>query len=209
MIDFYTSATANGQKVAIMLEECGLDYVPHIVDLSKGEHKSEAFLKLNPGGKIPAIVDSDGPGGETLMLSQSMAIILYLAEKTGLFLPSDARARAEVYRYMSIVSTDISAAFTGMFIFGVMAPQPGPFPLEFFQSQAERQLRLLDQRLAESRYLAGDEYSAADIIAYPVASTSSNMLPNKLTGYDHLRRWADEVGARPAVQRGLMAAPHH
>ena len=201
MIDLYTAGTANGQKVSIMLEECGLDYVPHFVNLAKGEQKSEAFLGINPGGKIPMIVDSDAPGGAPLMLSQSMAIVLYLAEKAGRFLPSDARARAEVFRYMAIVSTDVSAAFSGIFMFGVAMPQPEA--AQFFHSQADRQLRLLDHRLAESRYLGGDEYTAADILAYPVASTSTHLLPNGLAGYDNLRRWADEIGARPAVQRGL------
>ncbi len=201
MIDLYTAATANGQKVSIMLEECGLGYNVHIVDLAAGEHTTETFLRLHPGGKIPAIVDPDGPEGKPFALSQSLAIVVYLAEKTGRFLPAGARERAEAWRYMSLVASDAGGAFTGVFMFGVMMQEPTPF--DFYRTQAERQLRLLDQRLGESRYLAGDEYSVADIMAYPVAATSSKLLPGGIAGCPNLARWAEEVGARPAVGRGI------
>ena len=204
MIDLFTSATANGQKVSVMLEECGLDYRVRLIDLTAGEHLAPAFLTLNPAGKIPAIVDHDGPGGQPFSLAQSLAIILYLAEKTGRLMPTDPRARAEAYRYMALVSSDVSAAFSGLFMFSVLQPDPGP--AAYFHAQAERQLRVLDQRLGESPYLAGPVFSAADIVAYPVAASSSKMLSGGIADYPHLTRWAAEIGARPAVRRGMEAA---
>lgn len=204
MIDLYTSATANGQKVSIMLEECGLAYRVHIIDLAAGDHLAPSFLALNPAGKIPVIVDPDGPDGQSFTLAQSLAIVLYLAEKTGRLLPSDPRERAEAYRYMALVASDASAAFAGTFIFSVLHPDPGP--ATHFRAQAERQLRILDRRLAESPYLAGPTVSVADMLAYPVAATSSKLLPDGIADYPALRRWAEEIGARPAVRRGMEAA---
>ncbi len=204
MIDFYTSNTANGQKVAIMLEECGLPYKVHIVDMAAREHLSESFLKVNPGGKIPAIIDHDGPGGEKLALAQSLAIVLYLSEKTGRFMPTDLKERAEAYQYLSIVASDVGGAFTGMFMFGIAMPNTAP--LEFYRAQAERQMRLLELRLSQSPYLAGDSYSIADILTYPVVASSSKMLPDGMTPYPHFRRWAEEIAKRPAVARGMAAA---
>ncbi len=207
MIELYTAATANGQKVAIMLEECGLPYRTHVVDLVGGEHMSKAFLDLNPGGKIPVIIDPDGPGGAPFTLSQSLAIVVYLAEKTGRFMPEGPRERAEAWRYMALTASDASGAFSGLFVFGVMKPLPDA--VDFFRGQAQRQLAILDQRLGESRYLAGDAYSIADILTYPAAATSPKALPGGIADYANLRRWVEEIGARPAVQRGLAAAPGH
>jgi GST-like protein len=204
MIDLFTSATANGQKVSIMLEECGLDYRVHVVDMAAGDHLAPAFLALNPAGKIPVIVDTDGPGGRQVTLAQSMAIVLYLAEKTGKLMPADPGERAEAYRYMSLVASDVSAAFSGIFAFSVLHPEPGA--AAFFRAQAQRQLRVLDQRLAESPYLAGKAFSVADILAYPVAATSSKLLADGIADYPNLSRWAAEIGARPAVRRGMEAA---
>jgi GST-like protein len=204
MIDLYTTATANGQKVSIMLEECGLPYRAEIVDLSAGHHLMPPFIHLNPAGKVPAIVDSEGPGGEPFALAQSLAICLYLAEKAGRFLPADGFARAEAYRYMALVSSDIGGAFTGLFVFSMIYPQQSDAVLAYFREQAARNLRVLDRRLGESPFLAGDDYSIADILAYPVAATSVRNLPEALSPYPNLRRWAEEIGERPAVRRGMM-----
>jgi GST-like protein len=204
MIELFTSSTANGQKVSIMLEECGLEYRTHIVDLKAGDHLAASFLAMNPAGKIPVITDSEGPDGEPFTLTQTSAIALYLAEKTGRLLPADPRERAEAYRYMALVASDVSAAFSGIFIFSVLTPEPAP--ASYFITQAERQLRVLDQRLGESRYLAGEAYSIADVLAYPVAASSSKLLPRGIADYPALKRWADEVGARPAVRRGMEGA---
>ena len=203
MIDLFTSATANGQKVSVMLEECGLDYRVHVVDMVAGDHLSPSFLALNPAGKIPVIVDTEGPGGRQVALAQSMAIVLYLAEKTGKLMPVDPGERAEAYRYMSLVASDASAAFSGLFVFTVLQPEPGA--AAYFRAQAERQLRVLDQRLAETPYLAGQTFSVADLLAYPVAATSSKMLPGGIADYPNLSRWAAAIGTRPAVRRGMEA----
>jgi GST-like protein len=204
MIEFYTSGTANGQKVAIMLEECGLPYNPHIVQLTAGEHLAPPFIHLNPAGKIPAIVDSEGPADEPFALSQTVAIVLYLAEKAGRFLPADAWERAEAYRYMALVASDIGGAFTGLFVFSHIHPQQTPEVLDFFRGQAARNLRVLDKRLGECPFLAGNEYSVADILAYPVAASSVKALPDGLSPYPDMQRWAETIGARPAVKRGMM-----
>jgi GST-like protein len=204
MIDLYTTGTANGQKVSIMLEECGLDYSVHLVDLPAGEHLSQSFLAINPAGKIPVIIDTDGPGGKPITLAQTLAITLYLAEKSHSLMPQDPHERAEAYRYMALVSSDVSAAFSGLFVFGFM--HPNSEAVDYFRAQADRQLLVLEKRLAESPYLAGGTFSAADILAYPVAASSSKLLPNGLADYPNLRRWADGIGARPTVQRGMAAA---
>ncbi len=204
MIEFYTSATANGQKVAIMLEECAFEYNPHMINFAAGEHLSPPFIHLNPAGKIPAIVDSDGPGGQPFALAQTVAIVLYLAEKAGKFLPADAWERAEAYRYLALVASDIGGAFAGLFVFSHVHPQATPEVLDYFRAQAARNLRVLDKRLGESPFLAGDSYSVADIMAYPVAASSVKSLAEGLSPYPNLRRWADEIGARPAVQRAMM-----
>jgi GST-like protein len=204
MIELYTAGTANGQKVSVMLEECGLPYNPHVINFAAGEHVSPPFIHVNPAGKIPAIVDPDGPGGEPFTLSQTLSIVLYLAEKTGRFIPADARERAEAYRYMAIVSSDIGGAFNGIFVFSHVLPQKTLEIVEYYRGQAARNLRVLDKRLGESPFLAGDSYSVADILAYPVAGSSVKTLPDGLEPYPNIRRWAEEVAARPAVQRGML-----
>jgi GST-like protein len=208
MIELYTAGTANGQKVSIMLEECGLPYNPHIVNFAAGEHLSPPFITLNPAGKIPAIVDPEGPNGEPFALSQTLAIVLYLAEKSGKFVPKDIWERAEAYRYMSLVASDISGAFTGLFVFTHMHPQSTTQVVDHFQAQAARNLRVLDKRLGDSPFLAGNAYSVADILAYPVAASSVKGLPEQLGPYPNLRRWSEEIAERPGVKRGMaVGAP--
>lgn len=203
MIEVFTSNTANGQKVHIALEECGFDYKLHDVNMKGGEHQSPQFLAMNPAGKIPVMVDPDGPGGASVTLAQSMAICLYLFEKAGKLIPTDPVERARMYQFMALVSADVSAAFSGNYNFKFMDPNEGA--LAYYQRQAHRGLKALDARLAESPYFAGAEYTAADVIAYPVAATSIKALIPNLDDYPNLQRWAKVVGDRPAVQRGMAA----
>lgn len=203
MIDFYTTATANGYKVSIMLEEVGLEYSPKVVDLMKGEHRAADFTAINPAGKVPAIIDRDGPGGEELVLSGTVAILLYLAEKTGKLLPGDATGRAKVYEALALVGTDISPQFTGRFVFNILAPQPQEFATSFYDGECRRMLAVLDGRVADQDYMAGSEYTVADVLAYPVAAVSALGLPEGLEPYPNFARWADNIGAREAVQRGM------
>ena len=206
MIDFYTSATANGQKVELMLEETGLAYEKHVVNLMAGEHLSEPYLAINPAGQIPAIVDRDTADGAPIAIAQSLAIVRYLAEKSGKFLPGDARARAAADQYMALISADIGATFTGLFMFrtlpGLRGEPPVAPAVAHFQAQADRLLTLLDKRLGAAEYLDGQAYGMADILAYPVAATSAKALgEGGLEPYAHLRRWRDAIAQRPAVQK--------
>jgi GST-like protein len=204
VIELYTAGTANGQKVSIMLEECGLPYNPHLINFAAGEHLSPPFIHLNPAGKVPAIIDPEGPGGEPFTLSQTVAIVLYLAEKTGKFLRADIWERAEAYRYLSLVASDVGGAFNGVFVFSHVMPQPTSDVLDYYRAQAARNVRVLDKRLGESAFLAGETYTVADILAYPVAASSVKALAEGLDPYPNMRRWAEEIGARPAVQRGML-----
>ncbi|MGY2736086.1 glutathione S-transferase family protein [Sphingomonas sp. UYP23] len=205
MIDFYTSDTANGQKVALMLEETGLAYRRHDVDLVGGAHLEAAFLAVHPLGKIPAIVDADGPGGTPLALGQSLTIVLYLAEKSGRLLPADPRERALALQYMALVASDIGAAFSGLFNCGLLLEMTGrPAVREtvaYFTDQAHRGLAVLDRRLSESAYLAGDAFTVADILAYPIAVSSVRLLePEPLAAYPAIARWARVIALRPAAR---------
>ncbi len=206
MITLYTSDTANGQKVELMLEECGVGYERVEVDLVGGEHLAPAFLAHNPLGKIPVLIDGDGPGGGPLVVTQSAAIVRYLARKTGVLLPHGDRAAALADQYASLVAADLSAAFSGLFQFAVlpaMSGQPAVEPAAgYFTTQAHRGLAVLDGRLAQSAWLAGAAMTYADVLAYPVAATSVRMLgADPLAAYPALRRWAAQIEHRPATRR--------
>ena len=203
MIDLHTTNTANGYKVAIMLEELGASY--RVIDyaLPQGEHLQPEFLAVNPMGRIPTIVDHDGPEGRSLTVYGTAAVPTYLAEKSGRFLPSDLRGRTRVLEWLGIIASDVGPAYSGQFAFGVLAPERLPWAIEYYQKLCDRMLAVLEQQLARTTYLAGDEYTIADVIAYPTAVVSVKRYPGDLSAYPHLARWAALVGARPAVQRGM------
>ncbi|GMU68665.1 MAG: hypothetical protein AMXMBFR37_09970 [Steroidobacteraceae bacterium] len=203
MIDLHTTPTANGLKASIMLEETGLEYRVHKYDLVKGENFKPEFLAINPVARIPAIVDHDVPGGEPLPVYGTAAILLHLAEKTGTLLPRDPVTRAKVFQWLGIVQSDIGAAYTGQFVFNVMAPERIPWALEFFEAQCIRMVSTLELQLGKTRYVTGEEYTIADVIAYPVATVSMTKHPGNLENFPNLRRWVALVGQRPAVQRGM------
>ncbi len=215
MIDLHTTATANGYKASIMLEEIGLPYQAINYNLVKGEHFKPEYLAINPVARMPAIVDHDPVDHDQVGRDQQVgvgapvsvygtaAILLYLAEKTGCLLPKDLATRARVFEWIGIVSSDIGPAYSGQFVFNVMAPQKLPWALEFYDKLCTRMVATLELRLGQSRFLAGDEYTIADIIAYPVPAVSMKRFPGNLDAHPNLARWADEVGARPAVQRGM------
>jgi len=205
VIDLYTVATANGQKVSIMLEETGLPYKVHPVDLFAGEHRTPAFLAVNPIGKAPAIVDHD-TDGPPINIGESLAICYYLAEKSGRFAPEAPAARAQMHYWAAVVASGFGAAFSGLFWANNLAPEKLDWVANRFIDEAKRCLAAMDARLGAAAYLAGEAYSLADVIAYPVAATSSKALAEGIEPYAHIQRWAQEVGARPAVQRG-MAVP--
>lgn len=202
MIELYTASTFNGQRAAIMLEETGLDYVAHRVDLWKGEQRRPAFLKLNPSGRIPVLLDYDSGESAPFILTQSVAIVQYLAEKTGRLLPHSLQERARVYEWLQFHAVDIgSSVFSAFYLKRLCSPR---------QHQAarlitERVIELyshFDRRLADHEFLAGANYSIADIIAMPAALAQQEQLAD----YAHLTRWLHQLKQRPEVQRGLAVA---
>jgi GST-like protein len=203
MIDFYTFGTSSGQRVAVALEETGLPYTVHKVDLQKGEQKRPEFLALNPTGRIPTIVDGDGPGGKPLVLTQSFAILIYLAERGGQLLPSDPLARARCLEWLMFVITDVSAPMAQAFFLNRLAKETHPAAAGELRERALGFMERLDRRLGDTRYLGGDAYTIADIAAYPTVVSIDE--PDRRRFAD-IVRWTAEVGARPAVVRG-MAVP--
>ena len=203
MIELHTVPTANGYKASIMLEELGLPYQVKSYDLIKGEQLSADFLALNPVGRLPTLVDHE-PKNAPITVYGSAAILIYLAEKTDRFLPTDTRQRARVFEWLGIISGDLAPAYSGQFVFNVIAAEKQPWAIEFYNKLCTRLLGPLELQLGKTRYLAGEDYTIADILAYPVASVSMLRYPGNLDGHPQLARWATEIGARPAVQRGMQ-----
>ena len=197
MIDLYTAPTPNGWKVSILLEEMALDYEVKALNLGKLEQKEEAFLRINPNGRIPAIVDRDA--GDFAVF-ESGAILLYLAEKTGQLLPKETKARSVAVQWLMFQMGGVGPMQGQSNVFTRYAPEPIPFAIERYQKETRRLYEVIDRRLSEAEYLAGD-YSIADIATWPWVSIHG-WAGVEIDGLDHLRRWKDAIGERPAVQRG-------
>ena len=204
MIDFYTANSSNGQRVAIMLEECALPYALHKVDLMNGEQRRPEFLRINPAAAIPAIVDPDGPGGQPLALAQSGAILVYLAEKTGRFLPGDPARRAAAWQWLMQAVSDTAAASSAIFLLSSFVPEKSPANTGFFEDRVVKFLRDADRRLADREFLA-DEPSIADFALFPLANVRRTLV-DRAGDLPHLVRWMAALAARPGVARGLAAA---
>lgn len=202
MIDLYSVFTANGQKVHIMLEECGLAYTPHAMDLHAGAHRTAEFRKLNPFGRVPVIVDRGSPGGVPFAVSETSAILSYLAEKAGRLMPNEIQGRAEVQQWLSFVAANIGPLFRGIFMFGTILPSGNPAAVSYFVAEAEKALGLVESHLQGRDWLVGSDYSIADIALYPVCATSAKQLTKGVEPHTNLRRWMAAVAARPAVQLG-------
>jgi GST-like protein len=203
MLELHTTPTANGYRASIMLEECGLEYRVRAYDLTKGEHLSAEHLALNPVGRVPTLVDDGVAGDRPAVVYGSQAILQYLAEKTGRFLPADPVSRAAAYTWAGVATSDLGPAYSGQFVFGTLAQEKVPSAIQYFERLCLRMLGAVDTRLRASRWLAGEEYTIADMLAYPAAAVSAKRFPGTLDGFPNLGRWAAEVGARPAVQRGM------
>jgi GSH-dependent disulfide-bond oxidoreductase len=201
MIDLYLAGTANGLRASVALEECGLPYRVHAVDLAKGEQRSAEFLKLNPAGLIPVIVDGDGPGGKPLTLSQSGAIVLYAAEKCGRFLPRDPAQRAIAMQCFMQVASDISGTSNAVFTMENRAPEKSAANVEFLKKHLLDYFAVCDRRLEGNEYLAG-ELSVADLLLYPNFALRKPLL-DQAGGYANLQRWGAAMAARPGVARGM------
>jgi len=205
-IELYTWSTPNGRKVSIMLEELGLDYRVHPVDITKGEQHAPEFLAISPNNRIPAIVDPHGPDGEPLALFESGAILIYLAEKTRSPLwPSEPRARYVMLEWLMFQMGGVGPMFGQTNHFRMFAPEEVPYGIERYTKEAHRLYGVMDRRLAEHPYLAGAEYGIADIATYPwVARYKWHGI--ELDEIPHVKRWFTTIGARPAVVAG-MAVP--
>jgi GST-like protein len=202
MIELYTWGTPNGRKVSVMLEECALAYNVHKINIGKDEQFAPEFLKLNPNGKIPAIVDSEGPDGKPISLMESGAILLYLASKTGQFLPADARGRWAVTEWLMFQMASVGPMFGQCHHFLRAAKEQIPYGIERYTREKDRLYAVLDKRLGEQAFLAG-EYSIADIATYPWVSRHE-WHKTDLAQYPNVKRWFDQISARPAVQRGML-----
>ncbi len=203
MIEVYSWPTPNGHKVHVMLEECGLPYRAIPVNIGAGEQFVPDFLAISPNNKIPAIVDPDGPDGQPISLFESGAILLYLAGKTGHLLPEGTAARYEVLQWLMFQMGGLGPMLGQAHHFRIYAPQKLPYAINRYTQEAQRLYGVLNQRLARSRYIGGPAYSIADIAVYPWLRSWKNQGIDWVD-YPHLKGWFDEVGARPAVQRGVQ-----
>jgi len=199
MIDLYTANTFNGQRVSIMLEEIELPYKAHSIDLKQGEQRQPDFLRLNPSGRIPVIVDHDAGFSEQLVVTQSTAILQYLAEKTKKLLPDTLSARATVYEWMHFHAIDIGSVIFSAFYLQQRSSPKQITAAKLLRNRVHELYKYFDQQLAQQEFLAGDFYSIADITALPAVITQEQ----KLTDYSNLTRWSQQLKQRAAVQRGL------
>lgn len=202
MIEVYSWPTPNGHKVHIMLEECRLPYRVIPVDIGAGDQFDPAFLRISPNNKIPAIVDPDGPDGAPMSMFESGAILLYLAGKTGQFLPQDTRGRYEVLQWLMFQMGGVGPMLGQAHHFRIYAPEKIEYAIERYTNEAQRLYRVIDKQLAQSRYIAGDLYTIADMAIFPWLRSWKNQ-GVALSEFTHLKGWFDEIAARPAVQRAV------
>jgi GST-like protein len=202
MIEFYAWPTPNGFKVSIMLEEAGLPYSVHPIDIGKGDQFDPAFLRISPNNKIPAIVDPDGPGGKSVSVFESGAILIYLAEKTGKLMPREGAGRYAVLEWLMFQMGGIGPMLGQAHHFRLYAPEQIQYAIDRYSNESKRLYGVLDRRLADHEYVAGD-YSIADIAIMPWLRYPDRQGVD-IGDYPNVRRWRDAIAARPAVQRGLQ-----
>jgi GSH-dependent disulfide-bond oxidoreductase len=202
MIEVYSWATPNGHKVHIMLEECGLAYRPIAVDIGQGDQFQPDFLRISPNNKIPALVDPDGPDGQPISLFESGAILLYLAGKTGRFLPDSTRGRYEMLQWLMFQMGSVGPMLGQAHHFRQYAPEKIPYAIERYSNEARRLYGVMNRQLARCRYIAGPEYTIADMAIFPWLRSWKNQ-GIAWNEHPHLKGWFDEIAARPAVRRGV------
>jgi len=202
MITLYGGPTPNGRKISIALEEMELPWRLEVIDILRGDQLTPEFLKLNPNNKMPVIVDDEGPGGEgdPFVLWESGAILIYLAERTGRFLPAEPRARATCLQWLMFQMSGVGPMFGQNAHFSFYAAEKHPYSIARYANEVSRLMRVLDRRLAEARFLAGEDYTIADMATYPYTLRQAEA---RRAEFPSLARWSDQVGARPAVQRGM------
>ncbi len=202
MIEVYSWATPNGHKVHIMLEECGLPYRVHPVDIGAGDQFKPEFLAISPNNKIPALVDSDGPGGKPISLFESGAILVYLAAKTGRFMPEDVHGRYQVLQWLMFQMGSVGPMLGQAHHFRIYAPEKIAYAVDRYTNEARRLYGVIDRQLAQHSHVAGSSYSIADIAIFPWLRSWKNQ-GVALSDYPHLKVWFDGMAGRPAVQRGV------
>ncbi|MCZ6764057.1 MAG: glutathione binding-like protein [Alphaproteobacteria bacterium] len=210
MLHVYTWPTPNGHKIHIMLQETGIEYEMHPVDITAGEQFEPEFLKISPNNRMPVIVDEEGPGDEPYSLFESGAILIYLAEKTGQLMPGmdDPAGRYRVLEWLMFQMGGVGPMLGQNHHFRNYAPEKIPYAIDRYTDEAGRLYRVIDTRLGQSKYLAGDEYTIADIATFPWLRGHEGQ-GQKLEDTPHLKKWYDEIAARPAVERGVdMLAEH-
>ena len=202
MIEVYSWATPNGHKIHIMLEECGLPYRAIPVNIGAGDQFEPDFLAISPNNKIPAIIDPEGPDGQPISMFESGAILLYLASKTGRFLPADVRGKFQALEWLMFQMGSIGPMLGQTHHFRIYAPEKIGYAIERYTNEARRLYGVMDRRLAKTRYIAGPDYTIADIAIFPWLRSWKNQGID-WNEFPHLKGWFDEIAARPAVQRGV------
>jgi GST-like protein len=202
MIEVYSWATPNGHKVHVMLEECGLAYRAIPVNIGAGDQFKPEFLAISPNNKIPAIVDPDGPDGRAISLFESGAILIYLAAKTGRFLPVDLRGRYQTLEWLMFQMGSVGPMLGQTHHFRLYAPEKIPYAIDRYSNEARRLYAIMDKRVATQAFIATDEYTIADIAIFPWLRSWQNQGID-WADYPNLKDWFDRVAARPAVQRGV------
>ena len=205
MIDVYSWPTPNGHKIHIMLEECGFklgrDWRALPINISKGDQFAPDFLKISPNNKIPALVDPNGPDGKPIHLIESGAILLYLAAKTGRFLPKSDRAKYEVLQWLMFQMGGVGPMLGQAHHFRVFAPEQVPYAINRYTAEAKRLYGVMDKRLQTSPFIGGKTYSIADIAIFPWVNSWQKQGID-WADYPTLKAWFDKIAARPAVKRG-------
>ncbi len=206
MIDVYSWATPNGHKVHIMLEECGFklgrDWQAHPINIGTGDQFKPDFLKISANNKIPALVDPNGPDGKPISLFESGAILLYLAAKTGKFLPKSDRARFEVLQWLMFQMGGVGPMLGQTHHFRLYAPEKIEYAINRYTNETKRLYGVMNQQLASHKFIAGAQYTIADIAIFPWLRNWANQGID-WADYPHLKRWFDLIAARPAVKRGV------
>ena len=206
VIDVYSWATPNGHKVHIMLEECGYrlgkDWLVHPIDIGAGDQFEPDFLKISPNNKIPAIVDPNGPDGKSISIFESGAILLYLAAKTGKFLPKSTRAKYDVLQWLMFQMGGLGPMLGQNHHFRLYAPEKIEYAINRYTNEAKRLYGVLDQQLSKHPYIAGKAYSIADIAIFPWTRNWKNQ-GIEIDEFPHFKKWFEKVSDRPAVRRGV------
>ncbi|MGE5621960.1 MAG: glutathione binding-like protein [Bacillota bacterium] len=202
MIDVYSAATPNGHKIHIMLEECGLPYRVHHIDIGAGDQFKPEFLAISPNNKIPAIADADGPDGKPISLFESGAILVYLASKAGRFLGDTDRQKFVTLQWLMFQMGGVGPMLGQAHHFRIYAPEKIEYAINRYTNEARRLYGVIDKQLSKNAYLAGDEYTIADIATFPWLRSWKNQGID-WADFPNAKRWFDEISERPAVKRGV------